>query len=227
VAATKIERFFIPGPAGALEALLEYQPGASPRFAALVCHPHPLYGGTMHNKVVFRVSKAAVQEGIPTLRFNYRGVGKSEGSFGEGAGEQADVRTVLDNLRARFSLPVVLAGFSFGSGVALPVGAEDARVFALIGLGLAPALHDYSSLRQSRKPKLFIQATLDQFGPRDEVESLFATLPPPKTLRWVEGVDHFFTGKLGEVQEAIRAFLREIAVRLSAEAERIAHQVKP
>ncbi len=206
----KIERVLIPGPAGAIEALLEYQPGDSPEFAALVCHPHPLYGGTMHNKVVFRVSKAAAEEKIPVLRFNYRGVGKSEGKYGEGAGETDDVRATLENLCARFSLPVVLAGFSFGAGVGLRVGAEDPRVFALIGLGLAPARHDYSFLRQSRKPKLFIQGTLDQFGPRAEVEKLLADLPPPQTVRWVEGVDHFFTGKLGEVEEVVRTFLREI-----------------
>ncbi len=171
----------------------------------------------MHNKVVFRAAKAAVREGIPALRFNYRGVGKSEGKFGEGAGEEADVQAALENLCYRFSLPVVLMGFSFGSGVGLAVGAGDPRVVALIGLGLAPARHDYSFLRQSRKPKLFIQGTQDQFGPREEVESLVATLPPPKTMHWVDGVDHFFTGKLGEVEEVIRSFLRNIPAKAPAD----------
>jgi uncharacterized protein len=190
---------------------LESSPGQKASYAALVCHPHPLFGGTMHNKVVFRASKAALLEGVPVLRFNFRGVGKSTGVFDNGAGELEDVRASLDALLARFpGARVFLAGFSFGSEVGLHVGAEDSRVVALVGLGLAVGRHDYSFLAESQKPKLFIEGTEDQFGPRSEVERLVAGFSPPKRLHWVEGVDHFFTGKLGEVEGVIREFIREI-----------------
>ena len=202
----------IPGPAGALESLLELDPKAKARLVAVMCHPHPLYGGTMHNKVVFRAAKAAREAGLATLRFNFRGVGKSQGSHDEGRGEREDVRAALDFLGQRFpGLPVCMIGFSFGSWVGLAVGAEDPRVIALAGLGIPVASSDMSFLRGVSKPKLIIQGSRDQFGPRAEVEALFASLDPPKRLHWVEGVDHFFTGKLAEVQSVILTFLQEIA----------------
>jgi alpha/beta superfamily hydrolase len=210
----------IPGPAGALEAILEDDPAQTPDRAALVCHPHPLFGGTMHNKVVFRAAKAALLENIPALRFNFRGVGKSQGEFANGAGESDDVRAALDYLGSRFAgAAVILMGFSFGSAVGLPVGVEDSRVVALVGLGLAITRHDYSFLLNSRKPKLFVEGTEDEFGPRDEVEKLIASLPPPKELCWVDGVDHFFTGKLDRVEEVIRIFIRKLT---GAPASRVA-----
>lgn len=201
----------IPGPAGVLESVLEYTPGDTPLYAAIVCHPHPLFGGTMHNKVVFRAAKAALVENIPTLRFNFRGVGKSQGEFANGVGETEDVRAALDSLSSRFpGASVILMGFSFGSEIGLRVGVGDARVVALVGLGLAVTRHEYSFLLGSAKPKLFVQGTNDEFGPRPEVEKLIRAVSPPKELHWVDGVDHFFTGKLDEVQEVIRSFLRRI-----------------
>lgn len=204
----KIERLLIPGAVGRLEALLEWDAAARVQAVALVCHPHPLYGGTMHTKAVFRAAKAAIDLGIPTLRFNFRGVGKSEGQFGGGIGERDDVRAALDYLGERFpGQPVNLAGFSFGSWVGLAVGAVDDRVRALVGLGVPVGSSDFRFLQPVTKPKLIVQGTVDVYGPREKVESLFASLAEPKQIHWVVGSDHFFTGKLDELQAAVREFL--------------------
>jgi len=189
--------------------MLEWDPQGKLRFAAVVCHPHPLHGGTMHNKVVFRAAKAAWQAGLPTLRFNFRGVGKSTGSFSDGIGEREDVTAALDYLGTRFpAVPVCLIGFSFGASVGLRVGVNDPRVLALIGLGVPVASTNMDFLRGVLKPKLIIQGTRDQFGSRAQVESFYGILAEPKQLYWVQNADHFFTGKLEEVQRAIREFLR-------------------
>ncbi len=207
--ATKIERLTLTGPAGRLEALLEWEPDSTPNLAAVVCHPHPLYGGTMHNKVVYRAAKAALAAGAPTLRFNFRGVGKSEGEYANGIGERDDARAALDWLAGRFpGLPVAMMGFSFGSAVALYVGAADERVRVLVGLGLPVGSTDFAFLETSNKPKLVVQATEDQYGPRDRLQEAFNRFQEPKELRWIEGVDHFFNGKLPELQSAIEGFLR-------------------
>ncbi len=163
----------------------------------------------MHNKVVYRAAKAAIGMGLPTLRFNFRGAGKSAGTFDGGRGERDDVRAALDHLAERFpNLPVCLMGFSFGSWVGLAVGASDARVSALVGLGVPTNTSDFSFLKDIQKPKLIVQATRDEFGPREQVEELFAKLPEPKQIHWVEGADHFFTERLDEVQQASQEFLK-------------------
>ena len=163
----------------------------------------------MHNKVVFRAAKAASQAGLPTLRFNFRGVGKSTGSFSHGIGEREDVTAALDYLGARFpAVPVCLIGFSFGASVGLRVGANDPRVVALVGLGVPVTSMNMDFLRGVRKPKLIIQGTRDQFEPRAPVESFYASLAEPKQICWVQNADHFFTGKVEEVQRAVREFLR-------------------
>jgi hypothetical protein len=187
---------------------MEWNPQVTPRQVALVCHPHPLYGGTMHNKVVFRAAKAALLSGLPTLRFNFRGAGKSAGTFTGGDGEREDVRAALDYLAAHFpGLPVCLMGFSFGSWVGLAVGATDARVSTLVGLGLPVSSINFDFLRDVRKPKLILQGTRDEFGPVAQVSELYRSLAEPKQIHWVEGADHFFAGKLDELQEALRQFL--------------------
>lgn len=194
-----------------LEALLELDPGANPPLVTMVCHPHPAYGGTMHNKIVFHAAKAAIQLGLPTLRFNFRGVGISEGEFADGIGEQNDALAALDFLQTRFpNTPVCMMGFSFGAWVGLAVGAPDRRVIALVGLGLPIALLDFDFLHDVRKPKLIVQATHDIYGPREQVDNLFKALQKPKRLHWVAGVDHFFTGRLNEVQTVVGDFLQEI-----------------
>jgi uncharacterized protein len=198
--------FFLDGPAGRLEAMLWTVP--EPERVALVCHPHPLFGGTMHNKVVYQAAKALHRRGFAVLRFNFRGAGLSEGVHDEGRGEQDDVRSALDYLASEFpGRPIVLAGFSFGSWVGLRVGCADARVEKLIGLGIPVDNSDLTYLRSCAKPKLIIQGGNDQFGSRANVEALFATLPEPKQLVIVEGVDHFFAGKLSEVGAAIDVWL--------------------
>lgn len=179
----------------------------------LVCHPHPLYGGTMHNKVVFRAAKAALQLGLPALRFNFRGVGKSEGRFAEGAGEREDVIAALNYLGARFlPSPICLTGFSFGAWVGLEVGAGDPRVCALVGIGLPTAdpQLSFDFIRAIEKPTLIVQGTHDQFAGREDFDKLFASQRGPIRLHWVEGADHFFTGKLEALQAAIRKFLEEV-----------------
>ncbi len=206
----RIERLSLAGPAGPLEALLEFDQDSTPGASAVVCHPHPLYGGTMHNKVVFRIAKATLSLGMPTLRFNFRGVGKSAGSYDSGRGERDDVAAALDFLRARFpERPIILAGFSFGSWVGLAAGAQDPDVRALVGVGLPVGSLPFAFLLGVKKPKLIVQATADQYGPRKKIQALFDSLDEPKRLHWVEGVDHFFEGKLEEVQNTVAEFLPE------------------
>ncbi|MDE3109093.1 MAG: alpha/beta hydrolase, partial [Acidobacteriota bacterium] len=175
--------FFLNGPAGRLEALLWTAANAQPIFSALVCHPHPLFGGTMHNKVVYQAAKALHECGAPVLRFNFRGAGLSEGVHDQGRGERDDVRAALDYLAAEFpALPILLAGFSFGSSVGLRVGCGDGRVTELIGMGLPVNNVDMSFLQTCEKPKLILQGGSDQFGARDKLEALYATTPEPKRL---------------------------------------------
>ncbi|MFT4112272.1 alpha/beta hydrolase [Silvibacterium sp.] len=194
------------GPAGRLEALLN--PGAPDApYAVLVCHPHPLGGGTMHNKVVYHAMKAFQSLGLPMLRFNFRGTGLSEGSHDHGHGEQDDVRAALDWLNARYPLPILLAGFSFGSYVGSRAACGDSRVKGIVLLG--PPAHaegrdyDFGFLSDCTVPKLFISGTRDQYGPVDTVEAVVAKAASPAELVFVEGADHFFVGRLNEVQEAI------------------------
>lgn len=198
---------FLKGPVGRLEASL-WTAAAEPAFVAVVCHPHPLYGGTLHNKVVYRTAKALHNRGASVLRFNFRGAGRSEGMHDRGIGEQQDVRTALDYLSAEFPCKaIILAGFSFGSWVGLRVGCEDARVIGLIGLGLPVDNVDVSYLGTCPKPKLLIQGGQDQFGSRANVEALFKTVPEPKRLVIVEGADHFFAGHLDAISTAIDSWL--------------------
>jgi alpha/beta superfamily hydrolase len=205
--------FFLNGSAGKLEALVWTAPASDSRLAALVCHPHPLFGGTMHNKVVYQTAKALHRRGIPVLRFNFRGAGLSEGEHDRGKGEQDDVRTALDYLAQEFpERPILLAGFSFGSWVGLRVGCQDPRVSKLVGLGIPVDQSDLSYLRSCAKPKLILQGERDQFGGRANLEALFATLPGPKRLVIIEAADHFFQGKLSEVAAALDQWLAEAEV---------------
>jgi len=203
----QIKSVSLAGPAGRLEALLNL--GASqPTYAALVCHPHPLYGGTLHNKVVFHTMKALHAFGMPVLRFNFRGAGLSEGEHDEGRGEVDDTRAALDWLAREFSLPVVFAGFSFGAAVGLRACYDDERVPALISLG-TPAgavegrTYDLSFLAACRKAKLFLSGERDAFGPRAKLEALAASVPEPKQLMLIPGADHFFAGRLAEMRHVI------------------------
>jgi alpha/beta superfamily hydrolase len=209
--ASSIRSLFLDGPAGRLEALLNA--GAEhPTRAALVCHPHPLYGGTLHNKVVFHTMKALNSFGYPVLRFNFRGVGLSQGEHDHGNGEEDDVRTALDWLDREFHLPSIFAGFSFGAAVGLRVACPDTRVEAVIGLGLPVAaiddrVYDLDFLRGCMKPKLFVSGDRDQFGPRAGLERIVGSLPEPRKLVMVPGADHFFESRLRELRDAIEAWV--------------------
>ena len=207
--ARKIETFFLPGPAGRLEAMLEEPEGGAPREAALVCHPHPQHGGAMHNKVVYRVARGLRRAGAAVLRFNFRGVNSSEGAYAHGKGEVDDARAALEYLRGRYpDLPYTLAGFSFGSRVILRLGCallgnSQAGARRLIAVGFPTVYRDRSFLEGCVVPRVFVQSTHDQFGPAAELESLVAALPEPKRLVLVEAEDHFFAGALDKLEETI------------------------
>jgi uncharacterized protein len=220
-----IHSLFLDGPAGRLEALLNA--GAeNATHAALVCHPHPLFGGTLHNKVVFHTMKALNSFGFPVLRFNFRGTGLSQGEHDNGIGEVDDVRTALDWLDREFHLPLILAGFSFGAAVGLRAAHDDDRVRALIGVGTpvvpvaeadeTPRVYAFDFLRDCTKPKLFVSGGRDRFGPRDRLEGMVASLPEPKKLVIVEGADHFFEGRLHELRDAIENWIRDQGLETSS-----------
>ncbi|HVO63037.1 MAG TPA: alpha/beta fold hydrolase [Terriglobales bacterium] len=208
-----IKSFFLEGPAGRLEALLNLG-GENALYAALVCHPHPVYGGTLHNKVVFHTTKALNSFGFPVLRFNFRGAGLSEGEHAHGEGELDDVRVALDWLEREYRQPIIFAGFSFGAVVGLRAACPDARVRALISLGtpVAPLddrRYDFGFLSECTKPKLFVSGSRDQYAPKPELQQMFASVPEPKKLVFIEAGDHFFEGRLRELRETIESWVRE------------------
>ena len=200
----RIESLFIAGPAGRLEAVLEEPEDQAPREAVLICHPHPQFGGTLHNKVVYRMARGLRRAGAVALRFNYRGVNMSEGIYDNGVGELEDARVALEFLRSRYpELLFSLAGFSFGSRIILKLGCEIPQVRRLIAVGFPAGDPASRTLGACEIPRVFVQSTNDQFGPRDAMESYFAGLEGSKELIWVEASDHFFVGALDEFEEAV------------------------
>lgn len=199
-------RITLPASHGTLEALLKEVEGGPPQAAAVVCHPHPLFGGTMNNNVVYRAAKALNEAGLAVLRFNFRGVGQSTGSHGHGVAEEEDAEAALDYLQARYpGLPLWMAGFSFGARVGLTVGARDPRVSKLLGIGLALKMFDYTVLATCRKPKAIVQASEDEYGGRAEIEAAVAAMAPPKTLFIVDGATHLFPKHLDDFERAAAA----------------------
>jgi alpha/beta superfamily hydrolase len=191
----------IPVAHGQLEGIV--REASSAVAAAVVCHPHPLAGGTMNNNVVYRAAKALVAAGVTALRFNFRGVGASTGSYGEGVGEEEDVRAAVDFLRAHApGLPIWIAGFSFGARVGLTVGARSDDVAKLFGIGLALRMFDYGVLTRCDKPKAIVQAAQDEYGARDEIEAAVGEMREPKRLWIVEDATHLFPGRLDEFERA-------------------------
>src|SRR5271154_3906385 len=202
---------FLAGPAGRLEAILWKPQGvARPPMAAVICHPHPLFGGTIHNKVIYQTAKSLDALSLAVLRFNFRGAGMSAGTHDRGRGEQGDVRAALDFLASEFpDVPLLLAGFSFGCWVGLRVGCEDPRVTQLIGLGAPVNDSDFSYLAQCAKPKLFVQGGNDQFGSLDKLTALVGSLPGDNRVVEVPGADHFFAGQLDELDRAITSWVSQ------------------
>ena len=200
----RIETLMIPGPAGRLEALLEEPEESSPTFAALVCHPHPQHGGTMHNKVVYRLARGLRRAGAVVLRFNYRGVNLSEGAYDYGVGEEMDARACLSVLRERYpDLPYTVAGFSFGSRIALRI-ARDPGPSKVIAVGFPTVYKDTSYLEPPyATPRVFIHSTNDEFGPRAAFENVMNGLQPSPEVHWVEAKDHFFVDALGPFEEVV------------------------
>jgi len=220
------------GPAGRIEAILwstsEVEEGARPPLAAVVCHPHPLFGGTMHNKVVYQTAKTIHRFGLPVVRFNFRGVGLSEGSHDKGMGEKDDVLAVIDFLAEEFpGVPLLVAGFSFGSWVGLRAGCGDARVAELIGLGLPVGdlgSRSFSYLDQCEKPKLLVSGEFDRFGPPKKLRAMVEQFPPRvqenTRVAIVAGGDHFFAGHLPDLDRSIAEWLVERHPELAAQESR-------
>lgn len=200
----RIESLYVNGPVGRLEALLEEPEDRDPIEAALVCHPHPQYGGTMHNKVVYRMARGLRRAGSVVLRFNYRGVNLSEGQYDHGVGEVEDARAGLSVLLSRYpDLPFTLAGFSFGSRVALKLGCQRVGARRVIAVGFPTSMRDTSFLNGCTVPRIFVQSSNDQFGPIIEWKPLIEGLPGEKKMVIIDAKDHFFDGALPQLEDAI------------------------
>jgi hypothetical protein len=222
--------FHIQGPAGRIEVLLDDPacdchtapvrdtgisspgpdavPEAKPRVAVVLAHPLPTGGGTMHNKVVYQMAKGFCRTGAAVLRFNFRGVGTSQGSFEDGPGEMADFRAALDFMAGRYpGVELWAAGFSFGAWIAMTAGATDIRVSTLIGVAPPVELYDFSAVLESLKPKFFIQGDRDDLCPYQGMREFYARVPGPKELVTIDGADHLFDGKTSEVADAVEDLL--------------------
>ena len=197
---------FIPASHGQLEAILKEPGGTTKRGAALALHPHPLGGGTMHNKVIFRAASALLAAGLVTLRFNFRGVGQSTGTHDEGRGERDDAKVALDYLAERYpALPITVCGFSFGARVGMEVGLSDARVSRLISIGTPVNKYDFSFLTACRKPILFVHGEQDEYGDVEKLRSLVAEVAKNTDAQLVviPEVGHFFDQGLDQLKQAI------------------------
>lgn len=198
---------FIPVAHGRLEAIRKEPRDGPAHGAALVLHPHPLGGGTMHNKVVFRAAGALNDAGLVTLRINFRGVGQSSGAHDEGRGEADDVRAGLDYLAATFpQLPITLCGFSFGARVGLEVGISADRVRFLISIGTPVDKYDFAFLEACSKPILLVHGDDDEFGSVGRLQDLVNKIKernPKAELHLIKGSGHFFEGHLDELKQAI------------------------
>lgn len=199
------------GPAGDLEALLEEPEDGAPRMCAVVCHPHPLFGGTLHNKVVYRLARGLRRAGIVVLRFNFRGVGRSAGEHAHLEGEIEDARAALQWLRERYpGLPYALAGFSFGSRVITRLGCAAEGAAFLMSAGFPTRWGPPDYLENCTAHKIFIQSTHDQYGPRAELEAMYERFAAPKQLHWIEATDHFFAGGLEALEEQVKLSARQL-----------------
>jgi len=206
---SSLRSFFLSGPAGRLEALLNEGRDSAP-FVTLLCHPHPLGGGTMHNKVVYHAAKVFSRLGWPVLRFNFRGTGLSEGDH-DGRAELDDVRAGLDWLSAEYRKPIIAAGFSFGAAMGLKAACSDSRVhgFAALGLPTHAQGRDYAYpfLTKCALPKLFLSGDQDQYAPVNQLRGVVAEAADPKRLELISGADHFFVGHLAAMQATLRQWL--------------------
>jgi alpha/beta superfamily hydrolase len=199
----------IPGPAGRLEIRLDDPVGGDDVRAAVVfAHPHPLYGGTMHTKVVHQAAKALSRVGCAVLRLNFRGVGLSSGVFSDGPGERDDFRAALDFMSERHPAARLWAGgFSFGAWIALSVGVADPRVSTLVAVAPPLTRYDFDVVARTQKPKFFVLGERDDLCPLKQMREFYARCTEPKELVVIDGADHLFDGKVGEVADAIEDLL--------------------
>jgi alpha/beta superfamily hydrolase len=201
----------IAGPAGPLEALLDL-PAGEPRAIAVFGHPHPLHGGTMHTKALYQAAKAMPRIGVAALRINFRGVGRSAGTFDSGPGENDDFRAAISFASERFpDLPVWAAGMSFGSWVAMTVGAGDPRVSLLLGIAPPVDRYDFDVLRTCTLPKFIIHGESDELISIKEIRKFYAQLPEPKELVTIEDANHLFEGKTSIVGETVEDLLADFS----------------
>ncbi len=216
----------IPGPAGRLEALVDNPaalcttasdkeaglsaPARPPRAAVVLAHPHPLYGGTMHTKVLYQVAKAFCRLNCAVLRFNFRGVGLSEGEFGNGLGETEDYWAVLEFMALKYpDVEIWAGGVSFGSWVATTAGANDSRVTRLVAIAPPVSMYDFSTVGRSHKPKFFVNGERDEVCPVQALREFYAHAEEPKELIVIEGANHLFDGHINEVTEAIEDLMAD------------------
>jgi alpha/beta superfamily hydrolase len=199
----------ITGPAGPLEALLDL-PESEPRAVAVFGHPHPLHGGTMHTKALYQAAKAMSRIGVAALRINFRGVGRSAGTFDAGPGEKDDFRAAITFAQERFpDIPVWAAGMSFGAWIAMTTGAEDARVSLLLGIALPVDRYDFSALNTCTLPKFIIHGESDELISIKLIRKFYAQIAEPKELVVLEDANHLFDGKTTDVGEAVEDLLAD------------------
>jgi uncharacterized protein len=199
----------IPGPAGPLEALLDV-PDSEPRAVAVFGHPHPLHGGTMHTKALYQAAKAMQRIGVAALRFNFRGVGRSAGTFDAGPGEREDFGAAISFAHGRYpDLPIWAAGMSFGSWIALTTGADDPRVSLLLGIAPPVDRYEFDNLKTCTLPKFIIHGEGDELIPIKEIRKFYAQLPEPKELVTIEDANHLFEGKTSMVGDAVEDLLAD------------------
>jgi alpha/beta superfamily hydrolase len=193
--------------------LLE-QPAGAVRAAAVFAHPLPTHGGTMHTKAVYQGAKALARVGCAVLRFNFRGVGRSAGTWDEGRGERDDFKAAADFMAAQFpGKELWAAGFSFGAYVALTAGAEDDRICALIGVAPPVNRYDFEAVKRSTKPKFIIHGESDELIPLKQVREFYAQLADPKELVEIDRANHLFDGQVGEVADALEDLLADFTCR--------------
>jgi alpha/beta superfamily hydrolase len=207
----KEEKVFIPSTGIQLEGLLSMQEASSFRGGVILCHPHPQYGGDMDHPVITTAVEAASQEGFSTLRFNFRGVGESEGSYGEGIGEREDVKAVADYLYSRLKNnhpPLILVGFSFGAWAGFPIAIEDERFEGMVAVAPPLEIYDFGFLKGCKKKKLFIAGNRDFFCPPSRLEKWYQQLEEPKSLVVIPGADHFFLFHTRYLSQPLKEFLK-------------------
>jgi alpha/beta superfamily hydrolase len=209
----KKTRVSFPSDGLSLEGILAIPEGAGRFPAVIVCHPHPLYGGSMDNNVVYNLSEALTQASLVSFKFNFRGVGGSQGEFGQGIGEQEDVEAAISFISTAKKVEskrIGLAGYSAGAGFALPVGCKDARIKALAAVSPPLTMFDFDFLRDCHKPKLFISGSRDNFTPADQFLEFCQNLPEPKECQGIEGADHFWWGYESILAAKVTAFFAKV-----------------